>query len=137
MPPPSSLPPVKKRKTVARAAENEGVVENIATIEGQLTDAISTAGSLNALVDLVQIARTEDASVLAMSKAIYALYRVYVLLLNSGKLNPGGDQAAKTARTWIWEQLNTYTDILCGLLQDDDKMLWVNFANTLSALKID
>lgn len=137
MPPPSSLPPAKKRKTVAKATENEGVNEKIASLEEQLTVAINTAGSLNALVDLVQIARTEDASVQAMSKAIYALYRVYVLLLNSGKLNPGGDQAAKTARTWIWEQLNTYTDVLCGLLQDDDKMLWVRCENTLSILKID
>jgi U3 small nucleolar RNA-associated protein 19 len=124
---PSSLPKSLKRKA-APAAYDDGsqyTIENVAQLEAQLNAAVQAGGSFNALADLVALARASDASAQATSKAIYALYRVQAVLLSAGTLSPGGDAAARTARAWVWDRLNAYTDILCGLLQDEDKALRV------------
>jgi U3 small nucleolar RNA-associated protein 19 len=124
MPPVRSLPPpsanIKKRKNSTSA-----VAERIVILENELSAAIGSGTSLNALADLLDIATTigEDAQV--VSKTIYAIYRTVVLLVSAGHLTPGGDEDAKLVRTWIWERLNTFVDLLCGLLKDDDKTLRV------------
>jgi U3 small nucleolar RNA-associated protein 19 len=59
------------------------------------------------------------------SKGIYALYRVFVSIIVSKKLSPGGDEAAKVVKTWLWELLMSYIDFLGGLLQDEEKFLRV------------
>jgi U3 small nucleolar RNA-associated protein 19 len=123
---PRSLPPANKRKNTVVENISAGLIEEVVLLEKQITDALQNGGSLNALADLVLLAQTSSANVTSTSKSIYALYRIYVTLLSSGKLMPGGDDAAKVVRTWIWERLNIYTDILCGLLQDTDKSLRVS-----------
>jgi len=59
------------------------------------------------------------------SKAIYALYRVFVVIITNGKLGIGGDETAKIVKAWIWDRLQIYVDFLGGLLQDDEKFLRV------------
>ena len=61
------------------------------------------------------------------SKGIYAPYRVFVSLILSRKLSPGGDEAAKVVKAWLWEKLMSYTEFLGGLLQDEEKFLRVIF----------
>ena len=106
-------PPSKRRKT-----------ENINQFEGEIISAIGTNSSLNPLVDILSLLfDLEDPH--DISKGIYALYRVFVSLILSGKLSPGGDEAAKVVKAWLWEKFISYTDFLGGLLQDEEKFLRV------------
>lgn len=114
-----SLPPTKRRKVDNSAAKAVKLLEN------ELTDAINAYRSLNALADLVALTRRCE-SAEDTSKAIYALYRLFVLLVTEGKLFGEADEAQKVVRAWIWDQLNAYVDILTGLLKDEEKSLRVS-----------
>jgi len=118
---PRSLPPAKKRKTNC----NSGPAEQIKFLENALIEAAHGNESLNALPDLLDIlvAMTD---VELVSKAIYALYRIFVVLINGGKFGLGGDEASKLVKTWLLEQLNVYVDFLCGLLKDEEGTLRVS-----------
>jgi U3 small nucleolar RNA-associated protein 19 len=98
---------------------------SIKQFEDEINSAISNGSSLNALVDLISLVfDLKDPH--DSSKGIYALYRVFVSLILSGKLSPGDDEAAKVVKAWLWEKLISYTDFLGGLLQDEEKVLRVN-----------
>lgn len=125
MAPRPSLPTSSKK----RKNGNDNVVDDIAasiqSLEEQLIAAISAKFSLNALADLLDIARTTtDAQLL--SKAIYALYRVFVVIItNNLLLNVSGNDEARTVREWIQEKLRGYVGLLTGLLKDEESMLKV------------
>jgi U3 small nucleolar RNA-associated protein 19 len=120
---PRSLPPPSKKRKVASVDDLQ--ISEIATLEAQLTRAVQDGGSLNSLADLLALAQANPAPVQRTSKSIYALYRVFVTIISSGKLASGGDEDAKAARAWIWARFDAFADILCGLLQDTDKGLRV------------
>jgi U3 small nucleolar RNA-associated protein 19 len=123
--PVSSLPPTKKRKTVVQTT-------SIKSLEAQLTSAVADNGSLNPLADLLVLAHgTSDAR--EMSKAIYSIYRVFVLIISRGMLVHGGDDAAKLVRKWIWEKLDSFVELLAGLLQDDEPSLRVRITQSVLA----
>jgi len=118
---PRSLPPAKKRKTNC----NSESTEQIKILENAVIEAAHGNESLNALPDLLDIlVAMTDAQL--VSKAIYALYRIFVVLINGGKLGLGGDEASKLVKTWLLEQLNVYADFLCGLLKDEERTLRVS-----------
>jgi len=118
---PRSLPPAKKRKTNC----NSESAEQIKALENAVIEAAHGNESLNALPDLLGIlVAMTDAQL--VSKAIYALYRIFVVLINGGKLDLGGDEASKLVKTWLLEQLNVYVDFLCGLLKDEERTLRVS-----------
>ncbi|KAG0705095.1 CBF/Mak21 family-domain-containing protein [Suillus ampliporus] len=58
-----------------------------------------------------------------MSKVVYSIYRVFVLIISRGMLVHGGDDAAKLVRKWTWEKLDSYVELLVGLLQDEEPAL--------------
>jgi U3 small nucleolar RNA-associated protein 19 len=119
---PRSLPPTKKRKI----EHDSELAERIKLVESNLLDAVSKNESLNPLADLLEICLvTKEAKY--TSKSIYAAYRVFVVLINSGKLGIGGDEAAKLVKTWILGQLNTFVGFLAGLLKDEEKTLRVSY----------
>ncbi|KAF8559665.1 CBF-domain-containing protein [Imleria badia] len=114
--PASSLPPPTKRQ---KTRSNETITKDL---ERQITAAVADNASLNPLSDLLVIAlNASDAR--DMSKAIYSLYRVFVVIVSSNKLAPGGSDAAKVVRKWVWERLDTYVNLLLGLLQDEEATL--------------
>jgi U3 small nucleolar RNA-associated protein 19 len=118
MPVASSLPPTKKRKTAH--------VANIERLEETLTVALSKSASLNPLVDLINLATTlTDAQ--DLHKAIYALYRIFVLIINSGRLCGGQEEGeeAKVVRSWLNERLAEYTTVLCTCLRHSEKGIMV------------
>ncbi|KAJ7069994.1 CBF/Mak21 family-domain-containing protein [Mycena amicta] len=128
---PSSLPPPAKKRKIQKDSD---FVKSLQTLEEQLTAAATANASLNPLADLLELALgTEDAQ--DTSKAIYALYRVFVVIISGGKLNTGGDEAAKIVRAWIWERLNAYVDFLCGLLKDEEKVLRTSALQILFSLQ--
>ena len=98
--------------------------DDIKELETKLTESISSNASLNLLADLTSLAASLDEphSVL---KAIYACYRVFVLLVSKGCLTNPTDEQTTVVRTWIFERLNEYVRLLCGLLQDEESLLRV------------
>ena len=117
-----SLPPPSKKRKIQPSV---GHADSIQHLEVKLTTAVAKNESLNPLIDLLKLTHDiEDPH--DTSKAIYALYRVFVTIISNGKLEPRGDAAAKVVKSWIWERLQTYVDYLGGLLQDDEKFLRVS-----------
>ena len=117
--PASSLPPPTKRQ---KTKGSETVTK---VLELQITAALADNGSLNPLSDLLDIAQNaSDAR--DMFKAIYSLYRVFVVIISNNKLAPGGGDAAKVVRQWLWERLDAYVNLLVGLLQDEEATLRVS-----------
>lgn len=124
MAPRSSLPS-KKRKHASDALSSTDTTSTIETLEAQLIAAVSNKASLNPLADLLDIARNAvDAQLL--SKAVYALYRVFVVVITNGLLlNTAGSDETKAVRAWIQEKLRAYVDLLTGLLKDEESVLKV------------
>jgi U3 small nucleolar RNA-associated protein 19 len=96
----------------------------IKELENTLTLSISANTSLNTLADLTALAASLHAPHLVL-KAIYAVYRVFVLLISKGHLMNSTDEQVKVVRMWIFERLDEYTRFLCGLLKDDETLLRV------------
>lgn len=120
-----SLPhPSKKRRT--NLPSDSSLESHIKSLESTLTHAVQSSASLNPLIDLLDLAltATEPQDV---SKALYALYRVFVILVGSGKLTAatGDDEAAKVVRAWLWDRLAAYGDLLASLMKDADAGLRV------------
>ncbi len=99
--------------------------QSIKKLEEELTAAVAENLSLNPLADLLGFAYSVE-DPYDTSKAIYALYRVFVVIITNNKLGLGGDEAAKVVKAWIWERLQAYVDFLGGLLQDEEKFLRVS-----------
>ncbi|KAG6917036.1 hypothetical protein DXG01_004162, partial [Tephrocybe rancida] len=126
-----SLPPPNKKRKVQ---EDSKTSKSIQKLETELSHAVSTNSSLNPLADLLDLAlATEHAS--ETSKAIYALYRIFVLILSADKMGLGGDEAAKVVKTWLWDRLNVYVDFLGGLLKDQEKTLRISALQILFSLQ--
>lgn len=117
---PPSLPSSSKKR---KARDGSDVARTIQELEKQLTVAVSNGSSLNPLADLLDIAlSTEEPA--PLSKAIYALYRVFVVILSNGLLSgPDRTEEAKAVRSWLLERLNAFTDLLTSLLKDEEPSL--------------
>jgi U3 small nucleolar RNA-associated protein 19 len=96
----------------------------IKELENRLTESISSNASLNSLADLISLAGSLD-DPRSVLKAIYASYRVFVLLISKGCLANPTDEQKKIVRAWILERLDEYVHFLCGLLQDEESLLRV------------
>ena len=117
---PTSLPS-RKRK----ASGTDNVIQTIENLEKELSTAVSTGLSLNPLADLLDIA-LETESTLHLSKALYSLYRVFVLVLSRGILSgPDRNQEARAVRTWLLERFNAFVELLAGTLKDEEMTLKV------------
>ncbi|KAF8621393.1 hypothetical protein AX15_007846 [Amanita polypyramis BW_CC] len=126
-----SLPPPSKKRKVR---DDTGFAVSIKHLEDELTRAISENTSLNPLIDLINLALSApDAQ--NTSKAIYALYRVFVLLISKNKLSLGGGEAAKVVKAWLWERLDTYTQFLGGLMKDEEKTLRISALQILFSIQ--
>lgn len=117
-----SLPPPSKRRKVQK---DSALDQSIQQLEADLTYAIANNASLNPLADLVDLTTTTK-SPQDTSKAIYALYRVFVVVISNDKLGLDGDDAAKVVKAWLWDRLNIYVDYLGSLLKDEERTLRVS-----------
>jgi U3 small nucleolar RNA-associated protein 19 len=97
---------------------------SIKELENKITESISSNTSLNSLADLTSLAASLDEPHTVL-KAIYACYRVFVLLISKGWLANPADERTNVVRTWIFERLDEYVRLLCGLLQDEESLLRV------------
>ncbi|KAH9994722.1 CBF/Mak21 family-domain-containing protein [Russula vinacea] len=94
-------------------------LQDVKVLEDKLTESIAENASLNLLADLTALAASLD-DPHSVLKAIYACYRVFVLLISKGCLSNPTDEQAIIVRTWIFERLDEYVRLLCGLLQDEE-----------------
>ncbi|KAI0637313.1 ribosome biogenesis protein Noc4 [Trametes polyzona] len=128
----TSLPSSSKKRK-SQAADD--TVRALQTLEKQLTDAVSSGSSLNPLADLLDIALDAETPV-QLSKAIYALYRVFVLIISRGLLSgPDASEEAKAVRTWLLDRLHAFVDILTGLLKDEEPSLRISALDILFSLQ--
>ncbi|KAJ8516405.1 hypothetical protein ONZ45_g6274 [Pleurotus djamor] len=127
MPAIRSLPPPHKKRKITKSGPE------IKALETELTAALEANGSLNSVVDLLDIAHA-SLEPQETSKAIYALYRVFVLIIAGGKLDVGGDEDAKVVKTWLWDKLNKFVGLLTCLLKDEEKMLRTSSLQILFSL---
>ena len=117
-----SRPPAKKRRISAKPHDD---LTHIQHLEKLLLEAVSEGTSLNPLVDLLDAAM-DAGDPRVLFRCIYSLYRVFASIINTGMLAPTPDSGAKVVRTWIWERLNVFTDMLVGLMSDSEKSLGVS-----------
>ncbi|KAJ7164681.1 CBF/Mak21 family-domain-containing protein [Mycena crocata] len=129
--PAPSLPPPSKKRKIQKDSE---FAKSIQRLEEQLTTAAAANTSLNPLANLLDLTfGADDAQ--DTSKAIYASYRVFVIIISGRKLAAGGDEAAKVVKAWLWDRLNSYVDFLCGLLKDEEKLLRISSLQILFSLQ--
>ena len=109
------------------------MVSRVQVLEDTLTSALQSTPiqSLNPLANLLDLT-SEATEAKDMSKVIYASYRVFVLINQSGMLvgGPGDedeDESNKVVRKWLGERLAAYQNLLSGLLTDEDSALRVGF----------
>lgn len=126
MAPRSSLPTSsKKRKHASDEKAVPDVVSSIKSLEDRLIAAVSSKSSLNPLADLLDIARNAS-NPETLSKTMYALYRIFVVIITNGLLlNIAGNDETKAVRAWLQEKLHSYVKLLVGLLRDEESILKV------------
>ncbi|KAH9975372.1 CBF/Mak21 family-domain-containing protein [Lactifluus volemus] len=107
--------------------------EHLKQLEDRLIESIFANTSLNPLADLTSLAASLDHPRLVL-KAIYAVYRVFVLVISKGYLENSTDEQVKVVRTWLFDRLDEYTRFLCGLLNDDESLLRISALNILMSL---
>ena len=119
MAPRPSLPvSQKKRKAEPKSAKADA--SSIQKLEEQIAAASTSQGSLNPLADLLEIAQDSTEPSL-LTKAIYALYRSFVIILTNGILSTTpANEDARTVRTWVNERLHECTEFLVSLMKDED-----------------
>ncbi|KAF8268920.1 ribosome biogenesis protein Noc4 [Lactarius quietus] len=105
----------------------------IKELEDIITASISSGASLNPLADLISLTVSlhNPQSVL---KAIYACYRVFVLLISKGCLENSTSEQEKLVRGWILERLDEYVRFLTGLLKDEESLLRTSALDILMSL---
>ncbi|KAH8996716.1 CBF/Mak21 family-domain-containing protein [Lactarius akahatsu] len=105
----------------------------IKELEDNLTASISSSASLNPLADLISLTVSlhNPQSVL---KAIYACYRLFVLLISQGRLENSTSEQEKLVRVWVLERLDEYVQFLTGLLQDEEPLLRTSALDILMSL---
>lgn len=119
-----SLPPRKKQKT--HGTNSTHTLKAVADLEKRLTEALSSNASLNPIADLLNTVSTAaDAEVTL--KAMFALYRVFTLVIQKGILSstPEEDADRKAVRLWTSSKLDAFTSVLCDLLSSSEKTLRV------------
>ena len=121
--PPSSLPRAAKRRKLSETSN--GDEKTICDLEARLTSAVASKDSLNPLADLLDLTFTLSDAAL-MHKAVYSLYRVFVLVSSEGILDARGEEEeARVVRGWLQGRLAAYADLLMSLLKDEEQALRV------------
>ncbi|KAG8947482.1 hypothetical protein FRC04_010663 [Tulasnella sp. 424] len=93
-------------------------------LESAVSNAIRDGTSLNPFADLVDLA-TASSDPKAIHSAIYATYRATVTIAQSGKLDGrrGVSEETELIRKWLEARVNDFTDLLAGLMKDEEKAL--------------
>ena len=105
-------------------------------IEKELVTALETSGSLNGIADLLALASPVPVAKLPQlqHKAIYALYRVFTLLLTTKRLDAllsDPSPPAQAVRQWLLQKFEQFLSLLTHQLYNPELSISVSFS-TLS-----
>jgi len=108
-------PPTKRRKVDSNEIERNS--QEIERLEEDLKYAIESSSSLNSLADLLKEATKNKKRPHVLHKAIYALYRVFSLLILGNLYHSSSRPGEKelVIRKWLVERLDQYLDLLASL----------------------
>ncbi|KIM21765.1 hypothetical protein M408DRAFT_300994 [Serendipita vermifera MAFF 305830] len=109
------MPPPSKRRKIDSDDEENGQ-KRIESLEQELQTAIETSASLNSLADLLKVAKKNKKQPLMLHKAIYALYRVFSLLISANYYHSPSRPSEKEliVRRWLVERLDQYLELLAS-----------------------
>ncbi|KAG8882090.1 hypothetical protein FRB98_003927 [Tulasnella sp. 332] len=127
----SSLPAPRKRQ------KTSSTTEDIQTLERTILTAIQDGSSLNPLTDLMGLISSSPDPKTTHS-VIYAVYRISVALAQAGRLTPERDESeeAKIVRQWLEARVTTFSELLAGLLKDDERALRIGALEIILSLII-
>lgn len=111
--------------------------EHVQSLERVVLAAIQEGSSLNLLSDLMALISSSPDPQTTHS-LIYAVYRIMVALAQAGKLTPERDEReeARIVRQWLDARVATFSELLAGLLKDDEKALRVSLPYLLFDQKL-
>ncbi|KAG8996484.1 hypothetical protein FRB94_008243 [Tulasnella sp. JGI-2019a] len=114
----TSLPTSRKRQKTSSSNED------VKSLEQSLLVAVQAGSSLNPLSDLIALVSSSSDPQTTHS-VIYAVYRIVVALSQAGKLGQEGNgtEEAKIVRQWLDARVASFSELLAGLLKDDEKAL--------------
>lgn len=93
--------PTKKRKL-------NFSTQRIKDLESSLISALQTHGSLNGLVDLMEVMKESDGE--KLHKCIWATYRIFIRAIETGWFT--GKSTAGEVRKWLLNRFDIYLDLL-------------------------
>lgn len=119
-------PQKKLKSSKSDKGDTHRTVRKIEDIENTVANALTSNASLNPLADLLHIASSSSDADIVL-KAVFSLYRLFTLIVQRGILavNEDEDIERKSVRNWVAARLESFADLLCALLQDEEKTLRV------------
>jgi hypothetical protein len=118
-------PPAKRRKVDPNDTQSDS--QEIEKLEGDLKHAIENSSSLNALADLLKEATKNKKQPQLLHKSIYALYRIFSLLISANWYHSSSrpNQKNLVIRKWLVERLDQYLELLSSLLDHTEPTISV------------
>lgn len=121
------LRPSKRRKVDDDATDS---VKKIVKLEEDLKRAIEDGSSLNALADLLAEAKksVDQPHAERLHKAIYALYRVFSLLISDERFHSSSRRTSEEdliVRKWLMQRLDQYLNFLSTLFVHPEPLISV------------
>lgn len=118
--------------SAAALTDDDAAVKRIAKLEAKLT---ADPSDPNPLLPVIQLAR--HASPQVVHKAVWALHRMFILLIGQrrvAELEASRAEEIDPVKAWAKDRLDEYIDILASLLRDEEEALRVSrLAGALAA----
>ncbi len=126
-----------------RLCSRESMRTSPEEIEKQLVTALETSGSLNGIADLLALASPAPVPdpvakpPQLQHKAIYALYRVFTLLLTTKKLDAlrsDPSPPVQAVRQWLLQKFEQFLSLLTEQLYNAELSISVSFFHVVSSV---
>ena len=119
----TEMRPTKRRKG---DDESQDALKKIVKLEEDLTTAIQDGSSLNALAALLTAAKRSIDHPQRLHKALYALYRVFSLLIAEQRFHSARpSEQEMVVRKWLLQRLDQFLDFLPTLFESSEPLISV------------
>lgn len=113
--------------------DDEAAIKRISKLEAKLT---ADPSDPNPLLPVIQLAR--HASPQVVHKAIWALHRMFILLIGQrriAELEATRADEVDSVKAWAKDRLDEYIDVLASLLRDEEEALRVSCLTLTQAVR--
>lgn len=97
----------------------------IEALESDINAAIVNHTSLNALADLISLAKSTGDEPKIQHKVSYALYRLFTSLFSHRYFGKHDSEAHVQVRTWLVAQLDTFSQLLAQTMHGEESAIRV------------